>query len=180
MTPASSTPQPTPFADSSIVELAWNQSAAGMCLVGADGKVSRVNHAFAELVGYAEKTLEGMPLVRLHPAEHEIAMQTVHREVIEADDSAVWLGKETYFTNSRGRPIVAHARNARILSPTGEVVRLITMVDLSDIARSNRRYELINRVESYTALSSTVSNDLNNLLSIILGYTALLRAGSVD
>lgn len=160
--------------------LAWDQTAAGICVVGPEGDVRQCNRAFADLVGHAESDLVGMPLLRLQPAEHAMGMQALHRQIIETEDPAVWVGKATYFSNSRGRPIATYSRNARMLNAEGQVQRLITVVDLGDIARANRRFEMINQVETHAALSSTVSNDLNNLLSIILGYTALLKDGSSD
>ena len=180
MTTPSPDSLPPVLTENEVKGLAWDQTAAGLCLVGSDGDVRQCNRAFADLVGHAESDLVGMPLLRLQPSEHAMAMQAQHREIIEADDPAVWAGKETYFINNRGRPIASYSRNDRMVNSVGEVQRLITVVDLSDIARANRRLEMINRIETHAALSSTVSNDLNNLLSIILGYTALLRDGSSD
>ena len=180
MKPLSPNSLPSGLLEKEVVRFAWNQTAAGLCLVGANGEVQQCNWAFADLVGHSEADLVGMPLLRLQPAEHAMAMQALHREIIEQDDPAVWVAKETYFSNSRGRPIVTYSRNARSVNAKGEVQRLITVVDLSDIARANRRFEMINQIETHAALSTTVSNDLNNLLSIILGYTALLRDGSSD
>ena len=180
MKPPSSNSASSVLTENEIAGLVWDQTAAGICLVGAEGEVRQCNRAFADLMGYPEADLVGMPLLRLQPAEHAMAMQALHREIIEQEDPAVWLGKETHFANKRGRPIATYTRNARVVDGEGEVHRLITVVDLSDSARANRRLEMINRIEIHAALSTSVSNDLNNLLSIILGYTALLRDGSSD
>ncbi|GAB5558701.1 MAG: PAS domain-containing sensor histidine kinase [Synoicihabitans sp.] len=159
---------------------AWTHSAAGLCVVCADGKVQRANPAFAEIVGYAVDELIGMPLIRLHPAEHAMAMQALHRAIIEDAEPSNWANKETYFTHRQGRPVVAYTRNARVVTAAGEACRLITLVNLADAAEGDERIKFLHKLENYTALSSTVSNDLNNLLSIVLGYTALLKDGSTD
>lgn len=151
-----------------------------MCLVNAGGRVIQANRAFAEILGYDQAELAELPLIRLHPAGKAMLMQGLHRAIIDGADPSAWAGEETFFVNRRGKPLATYTRNARVVLPDGSVARLITTVDLSDVARLDQRMEKINRVESYTALSSSVSNDLNNLLSIILGYTALLQEGTSD
>lgn len=160
-----------------IAELAWEQSAAGLCAVDDAGIVRRANPAFAEVVGYSAEELVNMPLARLQPAVHAVEMQTLHRSIMQGGQAPEWAGQDTYFVNRRGRPITTYSRNARIVTAQGEVLRLITLIDLTDASRTDRRIDQIIRLENYTALSSMVSNALNNLFSIILGYTELLRDG---
>ena len=136
MKPPSSNSASSVLTENEIAGLAWDQTAAGICLVGAEGEVRQCNRAFADLMGHPEADLVGMPLLRLQPAEHAMAMQALHREIIEQEDPAVWLGKKTHFANKRGRPIATYTRNARVVNEEGEVHRLITVVDLSDIARA--------------------------------------------
>lgn len=166
--------------DPSLMEMMWQESGAGLCLVNAAGRVMRANRAFAEIVGYEQDELNDLPLIRLHPAGKAMLMQGLHRAIIEGADPSAWAGEETFFVNRRGRPLASYTRNSRVVLPGGEAARLITTVDLSDVARLDQSMEKLNRIESYTALSSSVSNDLNNLLSIILGYTALLQEGTSD
>lgn len=161
-------------------EVLWQESAAGMCLVDAAGRIRKTNSAFAHVLGYTSEELINMPLIRLHPAGKVMLMQGLHRAIMEGADPTAWSGEETYFVNRRGRPLATYTRNTRIEQADGSPVRLITMVDLSDVARLDRRMAQINRVETYTALSSSVSNDINNLLAIMLGYTGLLREGTSD
>lgn len=163
-----------------MMETMWQESGAGLCLVDAGGRVIQANRAFAQIVGYDPEELIDLPLIRLHPAGKAMLMQGLHRAIIEGADPSAWAGEETFFVNRRGRPLATYTRNARVTLPEGAAARLITTVDLSDVARLDQRMEKLNRVESYTALSSSVSNDLNNLLSIILGYTALLQDGTSD
>jgi PAS domain S-box-containing protein len=163
------------------VDLVWEQCPVGLALVDATGQVLKVNRAFAGLLGYEDQQeMVGLPLIRLHPAGKAMLMQGLHRAIIEGSDPSAWSGEETFFVNRRGRPLATYTRNVRVVQADGAVVRLITSVDLSDVARLDESLEQINRVRSYAALSSSVSNELNNLLSIILGYTALLQEGTSD
>ncbi len=161
-------------------ELVWNRCPAGLCLVDEKGRIIRANQAFADLLGYEAVEMPGLPLIRLHPAGKAMLMQGLHHAIIEGADPSAWAGEETFFVNRRGRPLATYTRNSRVEHEDGTVARLITTVDLSDLARLDQSMEQINRVQSYTALSSSVSNDINNLLSIILGYTALLREGKSE
>lgn len=171
-----------PAADPSIAmsELVWDKCSAGLCLVDAQGNILRANRAFADLLGYSSDEMIGLPLLRLHPAGKAMLMQGLHRAIIEGADPSAWAGEETFFVNRRGRPLSTYTRNARVEQEDGSIARIITTVDLSDVSRLDQGLEQINRVQSYTALSSSVSNDINNLLSIILGYTALLHEGTRD
>jgi len=177
-----------PFSDADLAaanslanaDLVWDRCSAGLCLVNAEGRILRVNTAFAEILGYEVSEMGGLPLIRLHPADKAMMMQGLHRAVIEGVDPSAWTGEETFFVNRRGRPLATYTRNSRVELEGGGAARLITTVDLSDIARIDPNMEQINRVQSYAALSSSVGNDVNNLLSIILGYTALLREGTSD
>ncbi len=158
----------------------WHQSAAGLCLIDEGGEVLCANLAFAHALGYEADEMVGMAISRLHPPDVMIAMKALHRALVEDAPATVWAGREMRFQHRRGRPVTGYARNARFTDAKGDVFRLITMVDLSDIVRADYRMEQMQRAENFSALASGVSNDLNNLLSIILGYTALLQDGHAD
>jgi len=180
MSRSSASPLNDPQLDASLLELMGQASGAGLCLVNPTGRVILANQAFAEILGYELAELVNLPLIRLHPPSKAMLMQGLHRAIIEGADPSAWAGEETFFENRRGRPLATYTRNRRVVLPNGSAARLITTVDWSDVARLDPRLAGINRIESYTALSSSVSNDLNNLLSIILGYTALLQDGTSD
>jgi two-component system, cell cycle sensor histidine kinase and response regulator CckA len=166
--------------DPALLDIVWHESAAGICLVNAQGRVIQANRAFAEMVGYDLSELTDLPLIRLHPMGKVMMMQGLHRAIMEGVDPSAWAGEETFLVDRKGRQLSTYTRNSRVTLPGGSPARLITTVDLSDIARLNPEATPIKQVETYTALSSSVSNNLNNLLSIILGYTALLQEGTTD
>ena len=158
----------------------WDSTAAGLCWVDAGGFILSANPSFAQSLGYRAEDLVGAPLSRLHPPDVAMSMRAMHRALIDDAPADLWLGSEMRFLHSGGRPIVGYARNARVLTADGQVRRLITLVSLTDIVRSDPRLEEVNRVENFAALASSISNDINNLLSIILGYTALLQDNAID
>ncbi len=163
-----------------LTEEVWHSSAAGLCLLDEEGSVLGANPAFAQALGYETAELAGMSLAQLHPPDAVIAMKALHRALVEDAPATTWLGREMRFQHRRGRPVVGYARNARFTHSEGRVLRLITLMDLSDLARSDPQMQQVHRAENFAALASAISNDLNNLLSIILGYTALLQDGVVD
>ncbi|MCF3652275.1 response regulator [Synoicihabitans lomoniglobus] len=158
----------------------WRRSAAGLCLVGSDGVIRRVNDAFAAALGFEADELEGLPIARLHPPDMALAMRAMHDAVVADDNETEWTGREMKFVHRRGRPVVAFSRNARVQGSDGEVLRLITFVDMSKMARGDRQLQLLHRMENFDALASAIANDFNNLLAIILGYSALLQEGTAD
>ncbi|WP_225919287.1 ATP-binding response regulator [Actomonas aquatica] len=163
-----------------VCESVWELSAAGLCLVDEDGTVLRVNRAFADSLGYEVAAMAGMPIGRIHPPDTALAMKAMHEALVRNEPATAWLGREMRFKHQRGRPVMGYVRNARLVTPTGRVQRLITFVDMIDMVRSDPRMRQQLRVENFSALASAISNDLNNLLSIIMGYTALLQEGQAD
>ncbi len=163
-----------------LTEEVWHLSAAGLCLVDEEGRVLGGNRAFAQALGYDTSELPGLSLSQLHPPDAVIEMKALHRALVENAPATVWLGRDMRFQHRRGRPVSGYVRNARFKAGDGRVLRLITLVDLGDMVRSDQQLESLHRAENFNALASAISNDLNNLLSIILGYTALLQEGVVD
>src|SRR5690606_30334133 len=141
-----------PKRDDTLAAAAWEHCAAGLCLIGADGRVFRSNPAFARTLGYEPDELQGLPLSRLHPPDTGMQMRALHHAVLDNDPLAAELAREMRFLHRRGRPVAAYARNTRIASVDGNdggAMRLITLVDIAEIARGDRQLQLVQRAENF-------------------------------
>jgi PAS domain S-box-containing protein len=153
----------------------WVKSSIGLCLSDDRGIVVAANRAFAETVGYAVEELAGLPMMRLFAAEAAVRGSVEHAAFIAGDDNAT---VDTIYLHKSGRPLFAHASDTRVQTPDGRIYRLTSLVDLSrQVGGMLRQHQ---QAENFTALASEISNDFNNLLSIILGYTAFLQDGTLD
>lgn len=155
----------------------WLRSTVGMCLSDDRGIIVAVNTSFAEAVGYTVEELAGLHIMRLFAAEAAVRGSVSHAAFIAGDDTAT--AENTYLHRS-GRPLFTHASDTRLRSTSGRVYRLTTLIDLGRQVGGVQQLRQTQQAENFTALASDISNDFNNLLSIILGYTAFLQDGTLD
>lgn len=155
----------------------WGKSPIGLCLTDDRGAIVAVNAAFAETAGYTADELAGLHIMRLFAAEAAVRGSVAHSAFIAGDDTAT---ADTTYLHRSGRPLFAHASDTRLRSTDGRVYRLTTLLDLSRQVGGVQQLRQHQQAENFTALASDISNDFNNLLSIILGYTAFLQDGTLD
>lgn len=155
----------------------WARATVGLCLTDDRGMIVAANAAFAETVGYGPEELPGTRLMRLFAAEAAVRGSVEHAAFIAGDETAT---SETTYLHKSGRPLFAHASDTRVMAPDGRPYRLTTLVDLSRQVSGVPQLRQHQQAENFTALASDIGNDFNNLLSIILGYTAFLQDGNLD
>jgi two-component system, cell cycle sensor histidine kinase and response regulator CckA len=160
-----------------LLPVFWLRSTVGLCLSDDRGVLVAVNPAFAEAVGYTPDELAGLHIMRLFAAEAAVRGSVSHAAFIAGDDNAT--AENTYLHKS-GRPLFTHTSDTRLRLSTGRVYRLTTLIDLGRQVSGVQQLRQNQQAENFTALASDISNDFNNLLSIILGYTAFLQDGTLD
>ena len=160
-------------------DLAWTHCGVGLCLIDLSGTIKRANATFCRSLGYADNELNGVSVFRLHSADHLRAMEALHDDIVTGKPESTWASKEMVFEHASGRPVVSYSRN-RCVKRKGQVMRLITLLDLAELGRGVELAEQVHRAKNFSALAGVIANDLNNLLSIVLGYTALLHDPKVD
>jgi PAS domain S-box-containing protein len=160
-------------------DAAWEHCSAGLCLIDAAGLMVRTNSVFTQCLGYADDALVGTSLFRLFSVENHQAMQALHESIVTGRLESKWLSEDAVFVHFTGRPVVSYSRNRRI-EREGTVKRLITVFELSQLGRTAGLAEQVHRAKNFSALAGVIANDLNNLLSIVLGYTALLHDPKVE
>jgi PAS domain S-box-containing protein len=147
-----------------VFDLAW----WGAALVdGLDRRIDTVNPAFARLHGFAEPaSLAGRLFSELLPPDraHELdawgapetgAYETVHRR---SDGSSV--------------PVLVSAIRLDHGRQPGSYV--VTVQDLTDLKRTEERLRRAQRMEAVGRLAGGVAHEVNNMMTIILGFSDLL------
>ncbi len=174
--PAASAKGAFPPEVAQLLPEAWWRMAVGMCVTDEAGVIVAVNPAFCETTGYTAEELTGLSLLRLQPAEAAVASSVAHAAIIGGGTPATAL---TYL-HKTGRPLFAHVTDTRLGPPSGPVFRLTSLIDLERETRTEARLEQLQRAENFVALCGTISNDFNNVLAIIMGYTSFIQDGAGD
>lgn len=174
MADPSAAPSPDEFAG--LLAEAWRLGDAGLCLTDSDGVIRAVNPAFCRITGYAAAELMGVSLLRLQPPEAAVASSATHAAIM-AGRAPDTVGS---YLHKTGRVLFVRAADALLTGPSGQPYRLTSLVDLEEEAGRDARLERIRRAENFLATAATISNDFNNLLAIIMGYTAILEDNGAD
>ena len=150
----------------------WARSSMGLCLADAQGTIVAVNPSFCSAVGRPAEELVGASTMRLSAPEASVQGAISHTAFIEGDDTAL---AGTVYVHKNGRPLFTHVTDTRVSALDGQVFRLTTLIDLAGQVQGVGPLREHQRAENFSALATDISNDFNNLLSIILGYTAFLQ-----
>ncbi|MDE3084331.1 MAG: response regulator [Verrucomicrobiota bacterium] len=161
-----------------LLKAVWENLPVGLCLVDERGTITAVNASFAAALGYGRTELVGAALPKLFAAESAVQGLAAHEAFIAGDTTALQKNHAPILHKTL-RAIFAQITDTR-LELGGRVYRLISLTDLSREAQAEPQLRQLQRVENFSAMASEVGNDFNNLLSIILGYAALLQEPSVD
>jgi PAS domain S-box-containing protein len=153
---------------SRVFDLAW----WGAALVdGTDHRIDTVNPAFARLHGYDEPaSLAGRLFSDLLPPDRAqqpedwwsdtegMAYEAVH---LRADGTAV--------------PVLVSVTPLGDHEHSGSYV--VTVQDLTDLKRTEERLRRAQRMEAVGRLAGGVAHEVNNMMTIILGFSDLLSRG---
>ncbi len=150
----------------------WSGSSLALCLTDSNGVVVAVNSAFCSAVGRTAAELVGASSMCLIAAEASVQGSFAHTAFINGDDAAM---AGMVYLHKSGRPLFTHVTDTRVRLPDGRVFRLTSLIDLAGQVHGVGPLREHQRAENFSALAADISNDFNNLLSIILGYTAFLQ-----
>ena len=136
-----------------------------------DQRIEAANPAFARLHGYQEPAdLVGRPFADLLPPDRQVELEqwrayeggsAYESEHLRADDSLV--------------PVLVSVTPLAGQARTGSFV--VTVQDLSDLKRTEERLRRAQRMEAVGRLAGGVAHEVNNMMTIILGFSDLLMRG---
>jgi two-component system, cell cycle sensor histidine kinase and response regulator CckA len=144
----------------------------GAAVVDAeDQRIEAANPAFAGLHGYREPVdLVGRSFADLLPTER----------LVELEQWRAYEGGTVYETEHRRAdgslvPVLVSVTPLSDPAPTGSLV--VTVQDLSDLKRTEERLRRVQRMEAVGRLAGGVAHEVNNMMTIILGFSDLLGRG---
>jgi PAS domain S-box-containing protein len=159
--------------------LAFENSNIGMCLVGTDGGLLRVNRQLCEMFGYGKAELEGMSVNSItHPDYLNVSPSFIQKATRNEIDHFEF---EKAYIHKQGHVVWGHISSSLVRSGEGEPMYFIShVVDITERVRSEQEREKLQeqlnqaqKMEAVGRLSGGVAHDFNNMLGVIMGFTDL-------
>jgi PAS domain S-box-containing protein len=152
---------------------AFRMSPNGMCFVNAEGRFTRVNRAFCEMIGYSEEELlhRGFPDIT-HPEDVPLDLEQLRR-LIARDISSYQRIKR--YVRKDGRQIWVSLAVAAVHDAQGTPTYFIGQVQ--DITLQRRLEEERARGERRAGITETtiaVAHEMNNMLTVLMMNAELL------
>jgi two-component system, cell cycle sensor histidine kinase and response regulator CckA len=136
-----------------------------------DQRIEAANPAFARLHGFQEPNdLVGRPFADLLPDER----------LVELEQWKAYVGGSAYESEHRRSdgsvvPVLVSVTPLSDEDRSGSFV--VTVQDLSDLKRTEERLRRAQRMEAVGRLAGGVAHEVNNMMTIILGFSDLLSRG---
>ncbi len=148
-----------------VFNLAWWGAAV---VDGVDRRIETVNPAFAQLHGYRESgSLAGRPFSDLLPPDRSA-------EPEEWRSSGEGKLYESVHVRRDGTtvPVLVSVTSLDSGGESGSYV--VTVQDLTDLKRTEERLQRAQRMEAVGRLAGGVAHEVNNMMTIILGFSDML------
>ena len=148
-----------------VFDVAWWGAAI---VDGVDHRIEAVNPAFARLHGHGEPdTLVGRPFAELVPTDRT-------GEIQQWKLGSEGLVYESEHRRSDGSVVPVLVSVTPLYDDRRPGSYVVTVQDLSDLKRAEERLRRAQRMEAVGRLAGGVAHEVNNMMTIILGFSDLL------
>ena len=164
----------------------FEQSGIATCLAGLDGRIRRVNDAFAEMLGYDTADLEGRAYQEFtHPDDLALCDGEFTRFLSGACGTARW---EKRYVAKDGGTVSAMLHLTLLRDPDGTPREVLAQAHdvtdwRADRVRLEKQEEALRhkqRMEAVGSLAGGIAHEFNNLLQAIGGYAAFALDGLAE
>lgn len=162
--------------------LAFENASDGVCLVGLDGRLLRVNVRMCEIFGYSRQEMEGVSVNEFtHPDYQNVSPQFIHR-AIESDSTREEF--EKCYMHRDGSLVWGRVSSSLVHDDVGAPLYFISHVQditarkQAEAERAQLQEQLAQaqKMESIGRLAGGIAHDFNNLLAVILMRTEMSLA----
>jgi PAS domain S-box-containing protein len=139
-----------------------------MIVVSPDGKISRANQVFCQLLGYREEELQAMTVLDITHPDDRALTSSVIRAAARPPSRAISLDKR--YVRKDGTTVWAHVSGSWVFGVDGEPFYSVALVqDLTERRELERRLHEAQKMEAIGALASGVAHEFNNILMGVRG-----------
>jgi PAS domain S-box-containing protein len=139
-----------------------------------DETILETNERACQLYGFSKDELLGMSLKKI---TKDIARgeQEIH-DLLRHKSSRNF---ETVHFDKNNQPMEMLV-NSSVVEYAGRTAIMSIIRDITELRRLEHQLRQAQKMESVGTLAGGVAHDFNNILSIILGYTSIIRRGRID
>jgi two-component system cell cycle sensor histidine kinase/response regulator CckA len=153
----------------------WENSVDGMRLTDEEGNIVAVNEAFAKLVGMSSAELEGKPFTIVY-AEGENVQSKLASYKQRFGGRTFESRIDRQMAVRSGRSLDLEVASSFVELRGQKPLLLCLFRDMTEQRRLQDQLRQSQKMDAIGQLAGGVAHDFNNILTVILGHAALLRA----
>ncbi|MFO7570492.1 MAG: PAS domain S-box protein, partial [Smithellaceae bacterium] len=155
------------------IRLSFENANIGMCLIGLEGELLKVNREMCHITGYTHEEMEGANLNDfIHPDDRDICMSVSQKALLGGQHH-----NELYnrYIHKSGQMVFCKIATSLIQNEQGHPLYFIAHVqDITERRKMEERLARAEKMEALGLLAGGVAHDLNNVIGVTIGHSELL------
>jgi PAS domain S-box-containing protein len=156
-----------------LLDLIYNSTSVGMCLLDASERIIRINRAFSTIFGFTREEVLGKLLSEMVVPEDRPSFENLLKS--ESNE----IQTEWYFIQKDGKRINVLESDAFFIDQKGQRYKIVTLTDNTerkrfeaDLIEAKRQSEIAAMAK--TEFLSNMSHEIRTPMNAIIGLTSLL------
>lgn len=156
----------------SIGKVLFEDSPVGVFTFDRDGRVTRSNRAMIELLGAPdEKTTQLFSVLTLPTVPERIREDVIRRSLEDGKPRRA----EFEYVSMHGKRSYLRFHFLPVIAVDGTVEGIVAQaIDVSAVREATEGLRRTSKMDSLSLLAASLSHDLNNIFTTLLGFTSLL------
>jgi PAS domain S-box-containing protein len=156
----------------SIGEVLFEDSPVGVFTFDCSGRVTRCNRTMVKLLGAPdEKTTQLFNVLTLPTVPERIREDVIRRSMEDGKQRTV----DFEYVSMHGKRSYLRFHFLPVVAASGEVEGVVAQaIDMTSLRHASESLRRDSKMESLSLLAGSLSHDLNNIFTTLLGFTSLL------
>ncbi|UCD58736.1 MAG: PAS domain S-box protein, partial [Candidatus Hydrogenedentota bacterium] len=158
--------------DKDFIDQLIENANAMIAVVNEEGKLIVFNRRFEEVTGFRKEEALGKDPMDVYVPEE--SREIVYRSVREIRQGNPVLELEVPIVSNEGKPLIVTWSGAAVKLPSGQDGIVVVGQDVTEQKRMHEELVQSKKLTSIGELVSGVAHELNNPLTVVMGYSQLL------